>query len=493
MPLDPSIPLSVKTIQMPSAAESLARAASLKSLGQQQQIQQQQIQQNDAALAEAKRQTVGRDTLSKLIQANTKSDDKGKLTVDHQAIATGMGSAGFPDLAEAWLKTAAANSESLDKLAESKRQHNAAHAAAFGDLAYRANSAAEMTSSIAQAAMFGLLDDQDAQVVESELEQAGPDGWKALKDKYQQFSPAWQESQKPTKLGRGEVIKVGGKTVAEGLPDKKHYEQKSMLVDNKPAPINYDPDTGNSYLEGSTEPIAQDRIKPIPSAASLQITTGALSEAAIDQAAKRYLDTGVLPPRAAGQVAIRQVMDRAAAMDPTAALSRNAAVYKADQANLTNLQRTEGTLSAFEKTASKNLDQFLTLADKIPDTGLPWLNTPVRQLDEKAVGSANMAAINAARDVALREIARVTNDPKLSGALTDTARREVAGLIPTDATLPQIKAVAKVLKTDMANVHKGINEEIARVEEGIGGNPSKGEPVVETWVRDPTTHKLVKQ
>ena len=68
-----------------------------------------------------------------------------------------------------------------------------------------------------------------------------------------------------------------------------------------------------------------------------------------------------------------------------------------------------------------------------------------------------MPAVEAARSVALREIARVTNDPKLTGALTDSARSEVSGLSPTNATFAQIKKVATILQQDMANVHRGLS------------------------------------
>jgi hypothetical protein len=118
--------------------------------------------------------------------------------------------------------------------------------------------------------------------------------------------------------------------------------------------------------------------------------------------------------------------------------------------------KTLDTLSAFEQTGLKNLKQFTDLAAKIPDTGVPWVNTPVRNLDVNAVGSANMAAVQAARAVALREIARVTNDPKLSGQLSDHAREEVENLVPANATFNQIRAVANVLQTDMANVHMSL-------------------------------------
>lgn len=222
------------------------------------------------------------------------------------------------------------------------------------------------------------------------------------------------------------------------------------------------------------------KITKVPSVAAVQLQAGTgLSDTALDQAAQKYLDTGTLPP-GYGAVGIQRqnaIMNRAGVMDPQAALARNQAIYKADAANLTNLQRTEGSLSAFESSAGKNLDMFLTLIPKMPDTGVPWLNKPVRTLTKDMVGDEFYPAVQAARAVALREIARVTNDPKLSGQLTDSARREVEGLAPENATLGQIKHVAEVLKQDMANVHTGLTEQMDAIKARISGGTSGG-----TWI-----------
>jgi hypothetical protein len=92
-------------------------------------------------------------------------------------------------------------------------------------------------------------------------------------------------------------------------------------------------------------------------------------------------------------------------------------------------------------------------------------------LTKEIVGSDNMAAATAARDVALREIARVTNDPNLSGVLSDSARQEVSALSPQNATLAQIKAVAKVLRQDMANVHGSLTDQIGDIQKRIAAPP----------------------
>jgi hypothetical protein len=245
-------------------------------------------------------------------------------------------------------------------------------------------------------------------------------------------------------------------------------------LDGKPAEILTDPTPGGKVydLNGGVIENAASRVKPIPSASAVSISSQSLSQAALDQAAQKYLDSGILPSGMGMGAQRTAIQNRAAEIDPKATLARNTAVFKADSANLTKLQTTEGALSAFENAAGKNIKTFVDLTAKLPDTGVPWLNTPIRLLNDKLVGAEWMPAVNAARKIALREVARVTNDPGLRGQLTDTARKEVEDMASGNATIAQMKRVFPVLLGDMANVHSGLNEQIATVKAGIGSNPN---------------------
>jgi hypothetical protein len=202
--------------------------------------------------------------------------------------------------------------------------------------------------------------------------------------------------------------------------------------------------------------------------ATFNLQSGLLTDQAKDMAAENYFQTGQLPAGARSPAMIAQIIDRAGQLHPGGSLAGNKAAYDANKKSYDNVTGTLDTLTAFENTGLKNLKQFTDLAEKIPDTGVPWLNTPVRLLNRNLVGDANMAAVEAARSVALREIARVTNDPKLSGQLTDNARGEVSGFSPQNATLPQIKAVAQVLQQDMANVHQSLAAQKADIGKRLG-------------------------
>lgn len=202
-----------------------------------------------------------------------------------------------------------------------------------------------------------------------------------------------------------------------------------------------------------------------------------LSPDAIKLTAHQFAMTGQLPPMGMGKTGAKvrtDIINAAADEYKNLDLPSQIAAYKANQHSLTNVTGTLDTLTAFENTAGKNLKQFTDLAAKIPDTGVPWLNMPVRLITDKMLGSADMKAAKAAGDVALREIARVTNDPKLSGVLSDDARKSVKDLADSrDATIPQILAVAKVLQNDMANVHSSMSDQKAAIQQRIAAPPGE--------------------
>lgn len=218
----------------------------------------------------------------------------------------------------------------------------------------------------------------------------------------------------------------------------------------------------------------QIAMKKIVPAFNFNLQSGLLNDQAKDMAAENYFQTGQLPSGARSPAIISAIINRAAELHPGGNLAGNKAAFEANKASYENVTKTLDTLSAFETAGLKNLKQFTDLADKLPDTGIPWANTPVRVLNKNLVGDQWMPAVEAARTVALREIARVTNDPKLSGVLSDSARQEVTGLSPENATLPQIKHVVEILKQDMANVHQGLAQQKQDIGKrlGMGAQPS---------------------
>lgn len=202
-----------------------------------------------------------------------------------------------------------------------------------------------------------------------------------------------------------------------------------------------------------------------------------LTPEGLDAAAMMFAKTGQLPALGMGDKTTRKaIINRAAVMVPGLDVASAKADFEANKKSLDNVTGTLDTLESFSKAANKNLDQFVELAQKLPDTGIPWANTPLRLLNDKMVGAEYMPAINAARAVATREIARITGDPKLKGVLSDAARHEVDELVPNDITLNQLKHVVPVLRKDMDNVHVSLGEQ----KSAIQGRLKLGSPTSDT-------------
>ncbi len=318
------------------------------------------------------------------------------------------------------------------------------------------------------------------------LEKVGPD--ESLVNPAAPQTPVFTGPPKPgegNKVVNGQMIGPTGTPIGAPVP-----KQVTPLAPEEIALKNGQLSEINAKLNGTLPLSAKDRqeltlqrdrlnaeVKHWNAQDAANEAVPSLTPDAVKMTAKQFAMTGQLPPMGMGKAgaAVRTTIINAAADEyKNLDLPSQIAAYKANQKSLSNVTGTLDTLTAFENTAGKNLKQFVDLAGKIPDTGVPWLNMPVRLISDKMLGSPDMKAAKAAGDVALREIARVTNDPKLSGVLSDDARKSVADLASSkDATLPQILAVAKVLQNDMANVHSSMSDQKSAIEDRIATPPGE--------------------
>jgi hypothetical protein len=201
-----------------------------------------------------------------------------------------------------------------------------------------------------------------------------------------------------------------------------------------------------------------------------------LTPQAVDVAAKRYLADGTLPPMGmgkAGAVVRQGIINRAAEMDPEANIALNKATYGADVGSLKQLQKQRDAIGAFEQTAQKNIDVFLETAGKVVDTGSPLANQLLRHASGSMLGSPDVAAYEAARRVAVNEIAKITSNPTLAGQLSDTARKEVEEFNPSGATVAQTVEVMRLLKRDMTNRVDALDEQLVGIQRRLGAKPEE--------------------
>ncbi|HLJ26555.1 MAG TPA: hypothetical protein VKY85_07580 [Candidatus Angelobacter sp.] len=200
-----------------------------------------------------------------------------------------------------------------------------------------------------------------------------------------------------------------------------------------------------------------------------------MNDAALDQAAERYFQTGQLP-RVYGtgsRAMLQSIMNRAGELHRGESISAATAAYEANRKSLDALQASSDQVDAFEKTAGRNLDNFVNVAGRVLNKeGSPWFNKPWRVIQANLAGDTDYPAVNAARQVALTEIAKVTNNPGLRGQLSDSGREEIMALSPQNATLNQILSVANVLKTDMANRKQSNADQIGDIQKRLNIKPS---------------------
>ncbi len=178
----------------------------------------------------------------------------------------------------------------------------------------------------------------------------------------------------------------------------------------------------------------------------------------------------------AGASARQQIINAAPGLAGGGSLSGNRAVQRADTTSLGAMTKMRDAVVAFENTANANLDIFQNTAKAVIDSGSPWINQPLRSINRNGLGSTDLAAFDAARQVALTEISKVVNNPNLTGQLSDSARREVTGLIPENATLKQIYRVVGILRQDMANRRKYLDEGVKGIQGRMGGGGQSSAP-----------------
>jgi hypothetical protein len=195
----------------------------------------------DPKRLELRRQAQAREALTGILKTTPVGSDGAP---DHATIAKRLGQAGFPDYAEAYTSTAVKNAESLSTLDKMKRdaakavQDLQAHTlATVGDAAFHADTPEKFLASVGYLAAHGQLDETTANGVLDQAQQAGPDGWKSVRETFLQHSPAWlkqqEELRKPVKVGENEkvIIPATHEVIAEGGVKPLVVPEGSTVID----------------------------------------------------------------------------------------------------------------------------------------------------------------------------------------------------------------------------------------------------------------------
>jgi hypothetical protein len=195
-----------------------------------------------------------------------------------------------------------------------------------------------------------------------------------------------------------------------------------------------------------------------------------LSEGAITTAAKLYLASGTIPSVGRGPTAnanIARIKNRASDLDPEADINTNKVITAADKRTLTHLTDQQGQIEAMSNTARKNYEVLREAANKITDTGSPWVNKHLRQFQGQVLGSPEQAAYDVAMNVVRPELAGILD--RGSGIITVHAREEIEKAVRGEMTIPQIVAVYETLLKDMDNRHAANAGQISATNDHLRG------------------------
>lgn len=247
--------LVASLIQQQGAEAARAREATgaiwggaIRDIGQG--IQQSIATATDPKRQELARQQQGRAALTQAIKTTPTGADGAP---DHQAIVAKVSAAGFPDLGEAWLSTATKNAENLSSLEKMKRDavtaaqtYQQKQIGTIGDAAFHADTPDKFLASVGYLAAHGQLDEKTANGVLDQAQQAGPDGWKAVRQTFLQHSPEWLKQQdertKPVNIAPGGMATTAGAvqdaggslSVPEKRPDYTVNGQRFSGATNQP-------------------------------------------------------------------------------------------------------------------------------------------------------------------------------------------------------------------------------------------------------------------
>jgi hypothetical protein len=476
MGTNPNIALSVRGPQLENPAEQIltlrALAQRQATEQQQQELQGQQIELNKLRVAGAQRESAGIQATAAALKGALEDDPDtpGVKRPNYARAAQTLLEGGFPELAAELTETSRKTETSRLAYRSALTAFQKAGQEHLGELALEgtrlltSNAPPNVIKTgiigrVAVAAADGLISEEDAHRFIAQSAAASPEQLKTMFDQF--LTPT--------------IRKREGDLAAQAAGTAKTIAETTGTIPETPAQK-----SARLLTEAQQKETARHN-RATEAAASKDDVALTLTPEGKTLIAKQFAMTGLLPSLGSGAAGAQlrtEVINEAAKVYTGLDLASQRAAYDANKQALTGLERQRAAMGAFEETATKNLAVFLEQARKVIDTGSPYLNRPLRGLDEKLLGSPEMTAFSTARRTVIPEFAKILANPGLSGQLTDTARKEIEDVVSGDATLEQTLAAADILMRDVKNRTTSYDEAIAAVKGRIATPP--GQPAAAT-------------
>ena len=136
---------------------------------------------------------------------------------------------------------------------------------------------------------------------------------------------------------------------------------------------------------------------------------------------------------------------------------------------LMQFEKNVNAIQAYEGMLVKNIDILGELSAKLPRNKSPLLNRPMNWVEQNLAGDPAMAEYLFQVKTVATEIARVLNNPNLTGQLTDTATKELDAIVKGTFNHAQLMQVLDRAKADAQNRSKSLDDQKAKVIQEIRG------------------------
>jgi len=129
--------------------------------------------------------------------------------------------------------------------------------------------------------------------------------------------------------------------------------------------------------------------------------------------------------------------------------------YKIKAGAAQEIEKMYAAVESFSSTVDKNMAVLEALSKQLPRSDIPIISKGQLAVSS-FTGNPTLTAYQGAMRSVATEVARIVTQPRLTGQLTDSARKEIDKFMHADMTHPQLVSLMKTLRTEVKNREDGI-------------------------------------
>jgi len=199
-----------------------------------------------------------------------------------------------------------------------------------------------------------------------------------------------------------------------------------------------------------------------------------LTPEATTLAAEEYNRTGKMPALARSVNDMKAIINRAAAMGTESGVTPAETVtgrqeLKAVVSANNQLTKDLAFIRPYVKLLDTNAAIAKDLAKKVVATDARLANRPLNWLRQNVGDNPDVAEFLAQTHFVVTEASRVLTNPRLTGQLTDTARKEMQGVLDGSMTLNAFNRVVDRIMSDSHNRVSAMESEASKLQTRLGG------------------------